>query len=349
MVGQQAYPVRYTYLPTLGVLVMLAWSVAEFLSWRPSLRRAVTAITLVTLTALALATARQVSYWRNTRALYEHALAVTPSNAMAECTLGAALLDAGDLGGAIPHLEAAVRQVPDFSYAQEGLGRALVAAGRPEEAIPHLERSLSSLPSAPAHDALGTAYMMGGRADAAEREFRAAVSLDAANDEYLLHLGEALGNQGRYGEAQELLARSVARAPHDADRRRELAMALLLGGKVDQAIAEYEGIVQAQPGDVDALTRLAWIHAAHPDARYRDGGAALRDAEAAQAVSRTPQAPVASALAAAYAELGRWDDAVRAAEQALHLGQAEGDTAGQERYAEQIRSYRARRPLRAVP
>jgi tetratricopeptide (TPR) repeat protein len=118
---------------------------------------------------------------------------------------------------------------------------------------------------------------------------------------------------------------------------------------VDQAIAEYERIVEAQPGDVDALTRLAWIRAAHPDARYRDGAAALRDAEAAQAVSRAPQAVVASALAAACAELGRWDEAARAAEQALRLGQAEGDSAGQERYAQQIRSYHARRPLRAVP
>ena len=58
---------------------------------------------------------------------------------------------------------------------------------------------------------------------------------------------------------------------------------------------------------------------------------------------------VASALAAAYAELGRWDDAARAAEQALRLGQAEGDTAGQERYAEQSPLVPRARPLRAVP
>jgi tetratricopeptide (TPR) repeat protein len=348
-VGQQAYADRYTYLPTLGVLVMLTWSVAELVLRRPSLRRAVVAITLVVLAALGLLTARQVSFWRDTRRLYEHALAVTPSNAMAECTLGAALLDQGDVNAAIPHLEAAVRLTPDFAYAQEGLGRALVAAGRPDEAIPHLERSRSSLRSATAHDALGTAYMEVGRLDDAAREFRAALQLDPSNDQALLHLGETLGNQGHYSEAQELLARAAARAPHDADRRRELAMALLLSNRVGEAIAEYERIVQEQPGDVDALTRLAWIRAAHPDPRYRDGGAALRDAQAAQAVSRTPQAPVASALAAAYAELGRFDDAARAAEQALSLAEAAGDRSEQGRYAEQIRSYRARRLLRVVP
>ena len=115
---------------------------------------------------------------------------------MAECTLGAVLLDAGDLGGAIPHFQTAVRLVPDFSYAHEGLGRALVAAGRPEEAIPHLERSLPSLPSAPAHDALGTASWAWDVPDEAAGAFRAALRLDPENDEYLLHLGEALGNQG---------------------------------------------------------------------------------------------------------------------------------------------------------
>src|SRR5262252_1111559 len=206
-VGQQAYADRYTYLPTIGILVIVVWAIADLVRTRPTARRVALTLALVALAALGLATARQVSYWRDTRRLYEHALAVTPSNAMAECTLGAALLDGGDVAGAIPHLETAVRLAPGFVYAQQALGRALVAAGRDQDAIPHLERSLPALENASAHDALGAAYMSLGRLDDAVREFRAALRLDPNHDDALLHLGEALGNQGHYDEAQAMLAR----------------------------------------------------------------------------------------------------------------------------------------------
>src|SRR5262252_3957559 len=115
-VGQQAYADRYTYLPTIGILVIVVWAIADLVRTRPTARRVALTLALVALAALGLATARQVSYWRDTRRLYEHALAVTPSNAMAECTLGAALLDGGDVAGAIPHLETAVRLAPGFVY-----------------------------------------------------------------------------------------------------------------------------------------------------------------------------------------------------------------------------------------
>jgi hypothetical protein len=348
-VGQQACADRYTYLPTLGVLVMVAWSVAEIVARRPALRRAVIALTLVTLAALALRP-RDRSRTGGTRGRCTSTPSQSrrrtrwPSARSARCCWTRATWAARSRTSrrrcgwsrtsATRTRDSAARWSPPDARGGDSSSRALAAVAS--------ER--------PAHDALGTAYMGVGRPDEAARACRCdrLAPLGRKREESLETFVEALGNQGRYDEAQELLARSVARAPRDTDRRRELAMALLLGGKVEQAIAEYQHLIQIHPEDVDALTRLAWIRAAHPDARHRDGAAALRDAERAQALSRTPQAVVASALAAAYAELGRWDDAARAAEQALRLGQAEGDTAGQERYAEQVRSYRARRPLRAV-
>src|SRR5262249_6987840 len=91
-VGSQAYADRYTYLPSLGLSLALVWGVADGVASSPAARRAVIALACLALVALAFVTRRQVSYWRNTQTIYAQALAVTPDNPIAECSLGAALL-----------------------------------------------------------------------------------------------------------------------------------------------------------------------------------------------------------------------------------------------------------------
>jgi protein O-mannosyl-transferase len=348
-VGGQACADRYTYLATVGILVMIVWAGADAVASRPLLRGVAIVLALASLTALGGVTLRQVSRWRDTRTLYEHALAVTPDNAVAECSLGAALSDAGEFPAAIIHLETALRLAPGYSYAEAGLGRALLLAGRPTEAIHHLERSVVTLESASAHDFLGSAYAGVGRLGDAVREYEAALRLDPDGEPALVHLGQAFGALGRYSEAEAVLARAVDLAHENVERRRLLAMALLFDGKVSEAVAQYERILEARPGDLDALIRMAWTRATYPDARYRNGQEALRYAEKARGTSGVPRALVESVFGAACAEAGRFPEAELSAERALRMAQQAKDSAAVARYAGQLREYRARRPFRAEP
>ena len=110
------------------------------------------------------------------------------------------------------------------------------------------------------------------------------------------------------------------------------------------------GLNVAMPNDfVAVVDRLSWVLATHPDAKRRDGAEAVRHAEMAARLARKTQPQVFDTLAAAYAEAGRFPDAVAAAKKAASLA----DDDGQSDLAEQIRGrlqrYQAGRPFHLEP
>ena len=78
-------------------------------------------------------------------------------------------------------------------------------------------------------------------------------------------------------------------------------------------------MLKRAPGDLDALNNIAWIRATHVDPVHRNGAEAVVLAEQARDAPHDPNHVLFSTLAAAYAEVGRFDDAVRAAERAIEL------------------------------
>jgi tetratricopeptide (TPR) repeat protein len=124
-----------------------------------------------------------------------------------------------------------------------------------------------------------------------------------------------------------------------------MAVMLTLQGRTEEAIREYQEILRRRPDDLDALNNVAWMRATHADASHRDGAEAVRLAESARAKSPTPEAVLYSTLAAAYAEAGRFPDAVSAGERAVELARAAGAAQEIERFRGQLRSYRAGKPF----
>jgi Flp pilus assembly protein TadD len=137
------------------------------------------------------------------------------------------------------------------------------------------------------------------------------------------------------------LRRALELGPADGEARRLLAVTLVQQGRVEEAMREYEEILRRSPDDLDALNNVAWIRATHAEAAHRDGPEAVRLAERARDRSPTPQAVLFSTLAAAYAETGRFADAVRAGERAVALARSAGDGQQAAAYAQQLSRYRA--------
>jgi tetratricopeptide (TPR) repeat protein len=111
-------------------------------------------------------------------------------------------------------------------------------------------------------------------------------------------------------------------------------------------VAEYRRVLERNPDDLEALLNIARIRATHPDGAHRDGPEAVRCAERARGVVTQPFAFLFGALAAAYAEVGRFDEAVTAAARAVELARTEGDAAALARYETQLAEHRAGRPYR---
>ena len=141
-VGSQPIADRYTYVPLIGLFIIVAWGVPDLLArwpWRFSVMRAAAVLAIAACTVTARA---QVRHWRNSVALWEHALAVTTANYRAEGNLGHALASEGRLDEAISHYGEAVRIHPGYAEAHNNLGLALARQGNIDEAMPHYTEAM---------------------------------------------------------------------------------------------------------------------------------------------------------------------------------------------------------------
>jgi protein O-mannosyl-transferase len=176
--GAQAMADRYTYLPSVGALILTVWGAYE-LTRRcryPALALSVAGGAAIIL-CLAL-TRQQIGYWKNSEALFRRALKVTENNALAHYGLGVALDEKGQLDEAIRQLQEALRLNPDNADVQYNLGVAFFQRGRTAEAIRQFQETIRLKPNrAEAHNNLGTALGIQGQTDEAIRQFEEALRL----------------------------------------------------------------------------------------------------------------------------------------------------------------------------
>lgn len=183
----------------------------------------------------------------------------------------------------------------------------------------------------------------------AERRFRSAIELWAYNPLAHQQLGCLYGKQGRMNEAVQVLNEAVWLDPQNVSTRSHLYNALCIQQRYADAAATLRQIALCAPDNARAHLALAWLLATCPDDRVRNGAKALRQAQAAQRLTAGNRYDVLDVLAAAQAELGEFEQAVRtgsaAMKQARRQGRAEEAAAMQQRVA----GYRNRQPCRAQP
>jgi Flp pilus assembly protein TadD len=166
---------------------------------------------------------------------------------------------------------------------------------------------------------LGAALAAAGQHREAEAEYRHVLALAPEHPEGTNNLGAALLAQGRAAEAADVFERALRLAPADLEVQRNLALAFHESGRDADAIRILSAALAAAPDDAALLNLMAWIRATSREAGVRDAGEAVRLAERASASADNADPQYLDTLAAAYAEHGRYGDAVRTARQALAL------------------------------
>jgi tetratricopeptide (TPR) repeat protein len=304
--GDQAMADRFTYIPSIGLAVAGAWCVGEIGRRGDRARWLATAAVILVLGAWSVLTRAQVETWRDSHALYRHAIAATMGNHMAHGNLGLLLLDEGRVDEAMNHFRAAVAGRPLAPKAHVNLGVGLATLGRRDEALAEYETALRLDPHlALVHYNLGIELAERGRLDEAIAHYRDAIRLDP---EYALphvNLGLVLANRGQLGDAIAHYRAAIALDPTLLAAYNNLAVALERTGAIQEALASYEIAVRLGPGD--------------PRARFNQGALLLAQGRAADA-------------AAQYREVVRLDPSVAEAHAALgealaRTGDVDGATA----------------------
>jgi hypothetical protein len=185
-VGVQGMADRYSYLPSIGLSIAVAFGAADLTRRRRAWRLAAIGLAGAAVVALAVVAHRQTRYWKNNVTLFAHASQITlgQTPAQAHQSLGTTLLSQRRVDEAIAHFQEWVRLEPERADAHLLLGSALAQAGRLPDAIGVLTRAVSLAPgSERAHLALGLALARAGRPAEAVRELSETLRLNPANAE----------------------------------------------------------------------------------------------------------------------------------------------------------------------
>ena len=185
-------------------------------------------------------------------------------------------------------------------------------------------------------------------AEAAE-QFKEALKVKPLYADAASNFGFVLAAQGRLDEAIEQYRQALALKPSIAQTHYLLGAALLTKGDRAAAGEEFRTALNLKPDLPPALNDLAWVLASDPDPNIRNGAEAVRLAGFACEITRFREPQMIGTLAAAYAEAGRFPDAISTAEKARNLAETVGRTDLVERNTELLALYRQGKPYRETP
>ena len=299
-VGQQSMADRYTYLPLIGIFIAVVWLAIDLVPDRPSL--AVAAAVVVA--ACAVLSYRQIGYWRDSFALFNHAAEVEPRGRVPHQNLGAAYLTKLDYTSAANQFRQVIALNAADDNAHIGLGVALAGLGDRAAARREYDKAMALNPNnAEAYRNLGRLELADGNREAALKLLQKAAAMKP-NDATMAALAAARGDDAeairRYREAAE-------KNPNDAEARNDLGALLARKGSDAEALQQYEAALRTAPDNYDAHMNLGALLSRMD----RNAEAAQHFAAAAQQRPKLSEPHVY--LAILYANMGRFADAVREA------------------------------------
>jgi tetratricopeptide (TPR) repeat protein len=380
-VGTQAMADRYSYIPSIGIFIVLVWGGFDWFFRSETSRVLAAGAAAVILALCAVLTVKQLQYWRDSLVLFHRALAVTRDNALANNNLAEALEAIGRGSDALPYYAKAVDIDPGNALYENNYGAALAARGRPADALAHYAKAVSVAPGMAAYqNNYGTALARSGDRNGAVEHYLAALRADPEYAEAYVNLGAVFEAEHRLNEAITNLEAAVRIEPDSGDARNNLAGVLLSAGNLDEALAQYAEALRLNPTNATthlntglALVKAGQTSAAmsqfgeavqlnpsYAEARYQLGRQLLLQGQFESARQELVEAArlkpedgsnqfslgVLLALSTAEAETGRFNEAVSNASEAIATAQQLGRTNLIPKIQRALEFYKSGRPYR---
>ena len=313
-VGMQAMADRYTYVPLIGLFIIVAWGVFDLVKgWRHQ-QVALALSAGLLLLGLTTCTWLQVRHWKNSATLFQHALRMNPQSYLAHNNLGAALIQQGKIEEGISHYTKALEINPNYWLAHSNLGGYLVGREEVEEAMHHCSEAVRLNPNSPeAHNHLGLALALQGRFEEATTHYSEALRLRPEYAYAHRNLGLALERLGRAQEALPHYAEAVRFKPDFVDAHLNLATVLAEQGNVAAAAEHYQEALEIKPDDAGTHNNFAIFLA-------QQGKTDLAIAHYSRALEIRPDfAEVYSNLGNVFKQQGKIDKAIAYYGKALEI------------------------------
>lgn len=208
--GYQAMADRYTYLPSIGIAIILAWGVPSLIKSDGLRKRILFPVAIIILVLLSILTWQQCHHWKNDMTLSTHALSVTKDNYMAHNILAASLIREKKINEAMYHYNESIRINPDYHFAYNNRGILYRNLGQYERAIKDFDAAIDLEPhSAIAYTNRGVAYDNLGQFKQAIEDYSMAIRLRPQDAIAYNNRGGVYFKLGRYQAAIEDYGKAI--------------------------------------------------------------------------------------------------------------------------------------------
>lgn len=345
-VGKQGMADRYAYVPMLGLLMAAVWTISDLLERRPRvLRYAAVSLTIAFALALGACSSAQLAHWKSSASLFEHALAVTQRNVVAAYLAGLIHARTGNLTLGEQRLRQAVEWNPNDYQALISLGDFFAETNREADSLPLYNRAIAVDPNG-ADAYLRRGLLRAGRPPMdAIADLTRALQKDPRNPAALRPLVARAQQLGQPALAEPAVREALRQDPRDGFVWALMGHLLLQRGAVKEAQDAYERALSLRCVGIEreVANNLAWSYSTDPNATDRKGGRAV---ELVERWLDQPSPSENDTIAAAYAEAGRFDDAIRVAKQALAALDPIKEKALHDAIQQRLTGYLRRQPYR---
>jgi Tfp pilus assembly protein PilF len=257
-VSEQAMADRYTYIPLIGLFIIIAWGIPDLLKGNTFYRYFIPVVAGTTILLMVILTFQQVGVWRDSRVLFEHAIAVTEGNFLAHNNLGIYLLGRKRFAEAESHFEKVVQIKPGNEKYLNNLGLALFRQDRYDEAMKYYLRAIAINPLfAGSYYHAADVCLQSGREDEALEYYKKALQLSPGNAGAENNVAEILIGQEKLDEAIIYLRAAIKHHPDYAVARNTLAVVLTRKNQTSEAIAELNEALRINPQYTEAINNLS--------------------------------------------------------------------------------------------
>jgi len=250
VIAEQAMADRYTYIPLIGIFIMIAWGIPELLKCLLKKKIFIPVFFSCSVLLMTLLTANQIRYWKNSQSLFEHVVSVTEKNFLAYNNLGLAYQNQGKTAEAIELFKKSIHIKPRYASAYNNLGVALESIGKADRAADLYATAIQLEPEFKnPYVNLAFVLLHQGKPEEAIKYCREAIRLDPDFTEAYILLGDIYAKLGQIKASINMYGKALQLDPNSASAHNHMGSALLGTNQIEKAILHFQSAIKLEISD----------------------------------------------------------------------------------------------------
>lgn len=259
-VGAQSMADRYTYIPLIGLFIIVAWGIPDLLKKWYSNKIIIAVFAIILISAFSMRSYFQIGHWKNSAAVFENAIKITNYNWLAYNNLGLALMCNGEAEEAVFYFKKALQIRPNYLKLYDNLGVALFQLGKFEEALSYYSKALKIDPKhAGIHNNTANVLTALGKLEKAVQHYQKAILIDPEFAEAHYNIANVLVTQGKLEKAEFQFKEAIKKDSKHNNAHYNLGCMLLKQKEYKEALAHFAQVIKINPGHTEAYHNIGVI------------------------------------------------------------------------------------------